>query len=94
MMEQTEATRRALDACYEAVFAPAGWAAALEGLAGSLNAAGCSFHAHDAGPERLTFPASPHYQAFLRDFYAEGWWKDDHRGRRAESLVRLRHDDG
>jgi DNA-binding CsgD family transcriptional regulator len=86
-MRQAEKTSAALDACYEAVFAQAAWPEALDQLAASMNAVGCSFHAKDAGPERLKFPASPHYRDFLGAFYAEGWWKDDHRGRRAWPLA-------
>jgi DNA-binding CsgD family transcriptional regulator len=82
-MGQTGTTRDALDACYEAVFAQADWPVALDGLAKSIGAVGCSFHARDAGPERLQLPASPHYHAFLKDFYTEGWWQNDHRGQRA-----------
>ena len=46
-MPLTARTERALEACYDAILAPARWPSALQLLAESLDAASCTFFEHD-----------------------------------------------
>lgn len=78
----------ALDRCRDAVCDDTKWAEALDHLAWSVGADGCSF-VNQAPPQfRTRLPASSVYTAFLRDFVGEGWAEHDHRARRGWPKLR------
>jgi DNA-binding CsgD family transcriptional regulator len=97
-MESQARIELALDSCYQAVYAPSTWPAALHELARSLDAVCCGFYPRGAAETRLRLPASPDYLPFLEEFYRDGWWRSDHRARRgwpmaeAGRKVLLEHD--
>ncbi|HTM76981.1 MAG TPA: helix-turn-helix transcriptional regulator [Devosia sp.] len=78
----------ALDQCYAALSYEDGWTTALDRLAWSVGAQGCSFVNQTSPAQRLHLPASPRYQDFVRDFVAEGWAFSDHRAQRGWPKLR------
>lgn len=78
----------ALDRCRDAVHDDTMWTEALDHLAWSMGADGCSF-VNQAPPQlRSRLPASSVYADFIRDFVGEGWAEQDHRARRGWPKLR------
>lgn len=82
------AVTEAVDQCYAALSSEEGWPAALDRVAWSMGAKGCSIVTQTSPAQRLRLPASPRYQEFLRDFVSEGWASSDHRAQRGWPKLR------
>ena len=96
-MGRHEQIERAIDECYEAILAPAGWSDALHGLARSLDAACLMFYPRnpDAGsndprsPNRslLEMPASHDYRDLLQEYMKNNWFLNHYRAQRGFPLL-------
>jgi DNA-binding CsgD family transcriptional regulator len=64
-MPLTERTERALEACHDAILAPARWPSALQSLGESFGAASCTFYEHDRENSPVPVPMSVGHEAFF-----------------------------
>jgi DNA-binding CsgD family transcriptional regulator len=71
-MPLTEKTERALEACHDAILAPARWPLALQSLGESLGAASCMFYEHDRENSPAPAPMSEGHVAFA-DRLTRNW---------------------
>jgi DNA-binding CsgD family transcriptional regulator len=71
-MPLTEKTERALEACHDAILAPARWPSALQSLGESLGAASCMFYEHDRENSPTPAPMSEEHVAFA-DRLTRNW---------------------
>lgn len=78
---------RALEACYDAVADPAGWAGALDALARSLDSAAAMFYPKDVGAQATLVPSSIAYGDFLEDYVKGQWYENHYRAERGWPLI-------
>jgi hypothetical protein len=64
-MPLTERTERALEACHDAILAPARWPSALQSLGESFGTASCTFYEHDRENSPVPVPMSVGHEAFF-----------------------------
>lgn len=77
-MRDTDAVEQALDACFDAIFAPGQWTSAMDSLARSLGALGCCLNPNNRPQaDRMRLPASSRYRDMLGEFVAGDWKAQD-----------------
>jgi DNA-binding CsgD family transcriptional regulator len=77
----------ALTRCFDAVFAPDQWDAAISELCYAVGGLGGCFHQFGSGERRLRAPVSPRYRDMLHEFLGGGWAAHDLRAKRGWPLA-------